>query len=438
MEDTEEKVSNKSNDKIDSRDNSSEVESSDKLRQDADLSSPKSSANSDSKSEKDNRSSEPNAIETKNGRVEALFFDNSIYSNKSGFKEADSYQNDKWGKEKSSSQNLKGADKADQSTAKAAAADSKSRDLNNPPEGQAKSATVSEAPNKELDPKAQSSEIAPRDASTQQKPQDSGADRQDTSNDRKPQANETDRRDAPNKQAPEDQNGRPANDRTAEQQKRLDDYIKEKGYTREVGPDGKVTLTDKAGLKIELKSGSPEFQERMLREIEKIPENERRLLAQSGHKISVVEKVTDADPSLANQQPRGWPPGRTWDDADGAYIGGQKNIVVAERTRSGPSNRAEGVLKHEVGHAIDVALDNFSQSKEFKEAYEKDLAKLTPEQRKYYSYFLQPNNAGAQEAFADIYGAINGSSANPSETQRILQDFPHLAAAIRQRLARRS
>ena len=381
MEDSEKQNAVRSVEKPDSSDNSPASDSVDKLRQDADLAAPTAAHNPDGKHITPNRVSENSAVATQNGHVEALFFDNSIYSNTGGFVPARNFPYP---------------------------GDSKNQVID--PKSVVTGDTLKfKAP--ETEPPIQrqpGASVEPRSDSNQ-----------------KPNSSEI---------RSEGSNGNQAKVAEGEAQKRLDAFIKEQGYKTEAGADGSLTVTDKTGLKIQLQTGTPEFKERMLREIANLPELDRRLLAQSGHKIQLVQKVTDADPSLANQQPRGWPPGKTWDDADGVYLGGQKSIVVAERTRNGPSMRTEGVLKHEVGHAVDAALDNVSGSKEFRDALQKDVDKLSADQRKYYSYFLQPFNAGPQEAFADVYGAVNGASSNPHETERILKDFPETAAVIRKRL----
>lgn len=206
-------------------------------------------------------------------------------------------------------------------------------------------------------------------------------------------------------------------------------------YSRDVSAEGKVVFTDAVGLRTEVFGGSPEFQQRAFDEIRRLPEEHRRLLASQGSSFALGGRVSDVDPSLRDVQPRGWPDGRTWDDADGAYLGGSRQIVVAETTRSGPSERLDGVVRHEAGHAMDSALGRFSRTEEYQRAFREDTARFNDEQRREHRYLLQGNNAGQEEAFAEVYGALNGASANPHETERILRDFPATAALVRRRLA---
>lgn len=206
-------------------------------------------------------------------------------------------------------------------------------------------------------------------------------------------------------------------------------------YTREVSAEGRVVFTDAVGLRAEVFGGSPEFQQRAFDEIRQLPEAHRRLLVSQGARFALGGRVSDVDPSLRDVQPRGWPEGRTWDDADGAYFGHSRQIVVAESTRSGRSERIDGVVRHEAGHAMDSAMGRFSRTEEYQNAFRQDTARFNDEQRREHRYLLQPNNAGQEEAFAEIYGALQGASANPHETERILRDFPATAALLRRRLA---
>ncbi|MDQ5965758.1 MAG: hypothetical protein QG625_1913 [Cyanobacteriota bacterium erpe_2018_sw_39hr_WHONDRS-SW48-000098_B_bin.30] len=206
-------------------------------------------------------------------------------------------------------------------------------------------------------------------------------------------------------------------------------------YSRDVSAEGKIVFTDSVGLKAEVFGGSQEFQQRAWDQIRQLPEAHRQLLATQGNRFALGGRVSDVDPSLRDVQPRGWPEGRTWDDADGAYMSGTKQIVVAESTRSGPSERIDGVVRHEAGHAMDWALDRFSSSDEFKRAYKEDTDRFNEAQRREHRYLLQSNNAGRQETAAEVYAALQGASANPHHTEEILRDFPATAALMRRRLA---
>ncbi len=111
--------------------------------------------------------------------------------------------------------------------------------------------------------------------------------------------------------------------------------------------------------------------------------------------------------------------------------------------------RADGWIGHEMGHVIDLALNNgsspefidsrFSDSPEFKAAYNADLAKildmnstLPPDQ---LIYLLQPGRAGRQETFAEVFGSLFGTSSNKQYSEENLRLFPSVAALVRKQLA---
>lgn len=181
-------------------------------------------------------------------------------------------------------------------------------------------------------------------------------------------------------------------------------------------------------------TASSGFIDRVREQIAQMPEGVKKLLANDRTHIVATGRVLDAMPDYAGQQPRGHEEGRTWNDLDGAQNGESKRIIVAERDRLGFSQRTDGVLKHETGHAVDRALGNDADSPEFQAAYNKDVAAMTTEQRARERYQLQEGNAGRSEAYAEVYGAVNGSTANPKDTAQTLASYPNVAEYMRKRL----
>ena len=150
-----------------------------------------------------------------------------------------------------------------------------------------------------------------------------------------------------------------------------------------------------------------------------LPQKARDLLEESNSQIIIGSKVTDVFPELKGKHPRGWPAGSTWDSAEGLSRGNK--IVVCENFRPirakkfVKTERTEILVKHESGHAIDTALNHFSESAEFGLAYRKDLAVLNNIDRGTYSYFIQKGRgyAGRSECFAQCVAEIAGDkSAN--------------------------
>lgn len=209
-----------------------------------------------------------------------------------------------------------------------------------------------------------------------------------------------------------------------------------KNYKKDVNADGKAVVTDSTGLQTELHKASEQFREKMLGEVQKIPVEERKRLADAGYKIAVVNKISDVAPSLANERPPGWPEGKTWNDVDGAHMANRKLVVVAENTNSGPSRRGEGVLKQGIGAAMNQAVGKYSESEDFKVAYQGDVTTMRTADRTKHSFLLQNGSVGREVTFANVYGAINGASSNPEQTQMVLKDFPRVANCIKRRLGR--
>lgn len=185
---------------------------------------------------------------------------------------------------------------------------------------------------------------------------------------------------------------------------------------------------------------SAEFQKRMREEFDGLPSPVRKLLADKGMTVVIADNMVDAAPDLKDEHPRGWPQGTTFANEDGAFRPDKREIIVAETFKNSAgqdirSKRADGVLRHETGHAVDAALDNYSQESDFKAAYDKDVAVLPKDVKAKLEYLLQPDGAGEQETFAEVFAAIYGGSANQSETALILQSFPNVTTLMRQKLA---
>jgi hypothetical protein len=119
--------------------------------------------------------------------------------------------------------------------------------------------------------------------------------------------------------------------------------------------------------------------------------------------------VTDYLTALKGVQPRGWPPGATWDDVPGVAT---PNEVVVATTGHGTQQGAhvpetgEGhgcydLVLHEGGHAYDSAMGQASSKPEFEQARAPDAHKLD-------AYLSQPGEAGLQETFAETMASYYG------------------------------
>lgn len=180
-----------------------------------------------------------------------------------------------------------------------------------------------------------------------------------------------------------------------------------------------------------------DFTRRVTDTYNQIPQNVRDALDKDGVKVVSTDKVTDVMPELKGDKPRGWPPGSSWDDVDGAYDVGGKRIIVAERqNQSKPGgNNIEGLTRHETGHAVDH-LKNLSDTKEFRDAYDKEKAKVPKPDSDTLKYFLQKDEAGRQEAFAEIFAIINGGATNPTRESLLKKYFPETIKVVTDQISK--
>ena len=154
--------------------------------------------------------------------------------------------------------------------------------------------------------------------------------------------------------------------------------------------------------------------------------------------VATGSRVTEVFPDLKGVHPRGWPSGTTWDSADGLFRHGTDRhfVNVSETYRPvgsrqfAPSPRVEGVLRHELGHAVDRAFGFVSRTPEFDAAYRADRRAIPADARRALGYYLQKGAAGPSEAFAEVFGELHGGGAGGS-WQRMLERFPNVAAHIR-------
>lgn len=163
-----------------------------------------------------------------------------------------------------------------------------------------------------------------------------------------------------------------------------------------------------------------------------LSERDAERLASFGVTVSVVSWIHNLDNTLEHKCPRGWAAGKTWNDADGIYMSGSKIAAVAELTNAGKSKRGAAVLWHELGHAIDHSLGWYSHTSAFEGAYNDDVSNLNNQQKEQHTYFLQPELAGKEEVFAEIYAALN--TPRPGEIHTILQLFPQSMLQLLYRL----
>jgi hypothetical protein len=142
----------------------------------------------------------------------------------------------------------------------------------------------------------------------------------------------------------------------------------------------------------------------------------QNLLRENGVRIVMAPYMSAYDSELAQRHPRGWSDGKTYDNVSALYRPQTKEIVVAShRMHDGeliPATESRGRFLHETGHAVNDALGRFSESEEFKAAWDKDLAAMSDEDRDALEYFVD-NSAGdpaaRSEAAAEVFAATHAA-----------------------------
>jgi hypothetical protein len=187
---------------------------------------------------------------------------------------------------------------------------------------------------------------------------------------------------------------------------------------------------------IEFHGSLPDDIKRNHRErIEKLPPPVLRALRRGGVKFVYAERLIDAYPELASERPSGWSGGDTWENCEGVYMPARKEIFVARKRRliQPPeyrvSDRQAGALNHETGHGLDAALGLPSREQRWQDAYEKDAAKLTDEEKRYLAYYLQVDYRGSAEAFAELFAFEMGEGA---QTIDLRPFFPECLKVLRE------
>ncbi len=164
-----------------------------------------------------------------------------------------------------------------------------------------------------------------------------------------------------------------------------------------------------------------------------IPASIRAEMNAAGWRIQMVEFVTDADPRLIGQAPRGYPAGYGWAQADAACFTSRKLLVFAEKRRNLEGeevkhDRISYLICHECGHSWDT-LRGGSSHPGFLRAYNSDIANIDEPSRKALHYFTQPNNTGKRETFAEAFAVALGGV---TELRQVLfiQHFPATVAYV--------
>jgi hypothetical protein len=163
-----------------------------------------------------------------------------------------------------------------------------------------------------------------------------------------------------------------------------------------------------------------------------VPGGVRKALDSDGFSIVTTNKVGDAYPGSKNERQAGYPEGTSQDNVPGSYDSKYNVAIIAENPDSDRLGDVKGVVQHEAGHAFDRALKDYSQSDEFKAAYNRDLAKIPDDQKEKLQYYIQDKDGnGNSEAFAEIFCHQLGCNNDPAELEKY---FPETSALVKKKI----
>jgi hypothetical protein len=163
--------------------------------------------------------------------------------------------------------------------------------------------------------------------------------------------------------------------------------------------------------------------------IEKVPPGIQATLIEFGVAILPGYVIFDiCHFSFPYHSPRGHDGRMSWSKIAGLSMFEGHLLIVCQYRDLGQGlvlvDNAQGIFNHELGHCLDAALKYISKHPEFLARYAADIAKLSASDRAMYQYFLQPDEAGPSEAFADLFACTQGESCVSYWTKKLPEAFP--------------
>lgn len=171
-----------------------------------------------------------------------------------------------------------------------------------------------------------------------------------------------------------------------------------------------------------------------------LPVTVLKALTDNKAKISILPSIVERDFRMQNTVPRGWDEGTSWQNST-AFCQGTEVVISQYRIDRRTGDPVEttdevGVIRHEVGHALDHCLD-ISDSEEFKHAYRLEAARVPQEMRRKLDYYLQSGDGGPSETFAELFNDKYGGytdSGRGNIASQVKTYFPNCNKILEQKL----
>ncbi|HIF34206.1 MAG TPA: hypothetical protein EYQ75_21650 [Planctomycetaceae bacterium] len=212
---------------------------------------------------------------------------------------------------------------------------------------------------------------------------------------------------------------------------------------RLIGPPtavgAELTLLDR------LPKPNPDFTAQVKAALQSVPSTLRTRVADEGWKIELVRLIVDRVPSLRRRRPAGWPPRSGWENADAVPLPKQKRILIATHRFNGQgklveTTRVAAVVRHEMGHAIDMVLGvdgtGYSDTDDYISAHTADRSQVPEAQRAQLAYYLRPSSRAArQESFAELIAMKYGGGTEGRLAEQLRSSLPKCSGLIEKLLA---
>ncbi|HEY9714662.1 MAG TPA: hypothetical protein V6C72_14440 [Chroococcales cyanobacterium] len=178
--------------------------------------------------------------------------------------------------------------------------------------------------------------------------------------------------------------------------------------------------------------------------ISTIPATVQSVIAAHGITVTLTPRLIFDEPESSGHKV--FRQGGTTDNVGGMFEPNHSRVLIPECAswRNSPP-RPQGsyitsVVRHELGHAFDHSLGNFSNTPAFKQAYNEDLQRLSNEQMRAFTYYITgtssadantPTDSGRHELFASIFGNLcTPVKEKKSKGTQLLDAFPHVARLL--------
>lgn len=164
----------------------------------------------------------------------------------------------------------------------------------------------------------------------------------------------------------------------------------------------------------------------------------RSVLNEYGIKVVLTPTLIDKRPELAYQEGEGYD-GASYKSCPGMYQSGV--IYICERTVDEDTDEVKSPFSsaaltdtfyHEMGHALDACLNQYSESAEYRHAYYLDIARVPDATAHRIKYFLQKSTTGQNESCAELTRLLMGIPGRNDEDIR--ESFPLTAAFVKKKL----